>query len=152
MLLDAAMPMTSRLIVCERKGIWAARMRAHLPPRLVLRETRSLAECRAELAQAPASFVVVESTAANLADVARLLADAGRDFPLARCAAVAQRALQSYEGLLREAGAVHFATSPRTAGVMAHIASRHLEQLPTPRTSFVAQIWESLPWHEAATT
>lgn len=138
-------------IVCERSGQWAAGLRRHLPPEIRLRETRGLADCRSELAAAPASLVVVEVTAANLDAALELLADAGRRFPLARVVAVAQRGSEFYEWLLREAGAIHFTTSPRAADVLARLAVRHAARLPLPRTAFVTQIWDALPWQDAAT-
>jgi len=95
---------------------------------------------------------VLEVNLANLRNVLELAADLGRRFPHARWAAVAERANASYEGLLREAGAMHFATSPRTADVLARLAVRHAARVPRPKASLAARIWESLPWHEAATS
>ena len=141
-----------RLIVCERTGIWAVRLRTHLPREIPLRQTRLLDECVDELGRAPGSLVVLEVSAANLQNVLGLAAELGCQFPQARWAAVAERGNASYEGLLREAGAVHFATSPRTADVLARLAVRHAARVPQPRMSLAARIWESLPWHEAATS
>lgn len=147
-----AMTAKPRLIVCERTGIWAARLRPHLPPEMPVRQTRSLDECVEELGRAPGSLLVLEVSAANLRNVLQRTAELDRQFPLARWAAVAERGYASFEGLLREAGALHFATSPRTADVLARVAVRHAARVPQPRTSLSAQIWESLPWHEAATS
>ncbi len=141
-----------RLIICERKGLWAAVVRRTLPREIMLRETRSLAECHEELAMAPASLLAVEISPGRLPELLDLLADAGRSFPLARVVAMAPRDCQAYEWLLREAGVVHFATSPRTAAAIARLAVRHAARVPRPRTTFAAQIWESLPWPEAATS
>lgn len=141
-----------RLIVCERRGLWAALIRLGLPPEFPLRETRSLAECRAELAAAPASVLVVEITPARLSGTLDLVADAPRLFPLASIVVVGPRDSASCESLVREAGAVHFTTSPSAAAEIARLTLRHAERVPRPRTSLAAQIWESLPWPEAATT
>jgi hypothetical protein len=119
---------------------------------MVVRQTRWLAECMAELEVAPASMLVLEVSAANLANVLELAVDLDRRFPLARLAVVADRGMESYEWVLREAGAVHFTTSPRTAGDLARIAVRHAACVPQPPATLAAQVWESLPWHEAAIT
>jgi DNA-binding NarL/FixJ family response regulator len=147
-----AMTAKPRLIVCERTGTWAARLRTHLPAEMPLRQTRSLDECLEELGRSPGSLLVLEVSAANLRDVIGLAADLGRRFPHARWVAVTDRANASYEGLLREAGAVHFVVSPRTADILARLAVRHAARVPQPRASLAARIWESLPWHEAATS
>jgi hypothetical protein len=138
------------LIVCERKGIWAAAARRRLPSEIRVRETRSLADCRREMTAAPASLVVVEVTQASLSGALELVADARRRCPLTRVAAVADRGCEAYEWLLREAGAIHFSTSPRDADVLVRLAVRHAARLPAARTSFAAEIWDSLPWQQAA--
>ncbi len=140
-----------RLIVCERRGLWAALLRRALPREVKLRETRSLAECREELAQAPASLLAVELSPGRLSESLDLLSDVGRAYPLARTVMMAPRGCESYEELLGEAGAVHFTTSPRTAATIARLAARHAARVPRPRTTFAAQIWESLPWPDAVT-
>ena len=146
----AAMTAKPRLIVCERAGTWAAHLRTHLPREMPLRQTRSLDECCEELVRAPGRLLVLEVSEINLQNVLELAADLGRRFPHARWAGVAKRGYESYDGLLREAGAVHFATSPRTADVLARLAVRHAARVPQPKLSLAARIWESLPWHEAA--
>jgi hypothetical protein len=140
-----------RVIVCERKAVWAMRLRSHLPPEAAMRQTRLLEECGAELALAPASFLVVEALGANLVAVLELLSLAGRQFPLARVAVVAERKWEPLGEVLREAGAVYFSTSPRSADIIARMAVRHLQRAPQPRLPLATRIWESLPWQEAAT-
>jgi hypothetical protein len=140
-----------RLVVCERKAIWATRLRSELPREIAIRQMRVLGECAAELKLAPASFLVVEVTATNLAAVLDLLLEVGSRFPFARAAAVAERKWEPQGALLREAGAVYFSTSPRSAHVLARVAARHLERAPQPRLTLAGRIWESLPWQEAAT-
>jgi hypothetical protein len=139
------------VIICERKGTWAAGLRRYLPRELRLRETRSLADCLHELDESPASVVVVEFSEALLERALDLLGEVGRRFPSALVVAVAPRGWEPYEGLLREAGAVHFTTSPRDGDVLARIAVRHAALIPAPGTTFAARIWDSLPWPEAAT-
>lgn len=141
---DGAQP--ARLIVCERSGSWALALRRELTAGFRIRPTRSLAETWETLEQAPASFLVLELTA-GLAEalLARLLR-LDREYPLARAAVVADRGLSAYEWLLRQAGAVHFACSPRRLAPLAAVARRHLAAAPQPDRDAVERIWSGLPW------
>ena len=135
-----------RWIVCERTGRWAQGLRREPAAGLRLHEVRSLAECWEMLGQVPASFVVVELTAAHAPTLLARLARWEREYPLARMAIVADRPLGEYEGLMREAGAVWFTVSPRELGPLAAIARRHLEQAPKPEMTVVERIRSGLPW------
>jgi len=140
-------PPFARLIVCERDGRWAAVLRRELAGAGGrVWETRSLADCRDELEQSPASFVVAELTAGNVERLLGLLARLPRWFPAVRLAITADRALEGAEWLMREAGAVHFLCSPRRAGPLARMACRHLAQAPAPEQGLAERIWASLPW------
>jgi len=98
------------------------------------------------LAGHPASFLLAELTARNLKPLLERMAQLPRVFPQARLAVVADRALQSREWLMREAGAVHFAVSPRDLALLAGVACRHLDQVPKPHRTITEQIWAGLPW------
>jgi hypothetical protein len=98
------------------------------------------------LARSPASFVIVEVTRANVEAFLERMAQSERQYPLARIAAVADNDLAVCEGLLREAGAVHFVLSPRRAGPLANIARRHLDRMPMPRQTLTQRVWADLPW------
>jgi ActR/RegA family two-component response regulator len=139
-----------RVIVCERSGKWGAALRRELPRDISLRETRSLSECVTALREAPASFLVVELTTANTAGVVELLVRLSREHRWARAAIVAERGLADGEWSLREAGAIHFVTSPRKVAELARLATRHAEWVPRPKRSMTLQVWDSLPWPEAA--
>ncbi len=140
---------TPKLILCERTGRWAVGLRRELGDVGVrVYETRSLAHCWEVLAESPAGFVVVELTRANIDGLLRRMARLQADFPRARVAVVADRALSDHEWLLREAGAVHFTCSPRRLGPLARLAVRHLEQVPVPPQTPTERIWASLPWKE----
>jgi hypothetical protein len=145
-----AMSVKPRLIVCERKAIWATRLRSQLPREIAIRQLRVLGDVTAELALSPASLLVVEVAAANFSPVLELLGEMGRAFPLARAVAVGEQNAESPRDALREAGAVDFVTSPRSADRIAGIVRRHLERAPRPRLTLAARIWESLPWQDAA--
>ena len=135
------------MLVCERDGRWAVALRQELPrPEVRVHQTRSVDECWESLARWPASFVVVELTRTNAPALLGRIAWLERDFPLARVAVVADRALGFCEGLMREAGAVHFTVSPRRLGPLGCLALRHLDAAPPPRLSLTERIWASLPW------
>ena len=136
----------AKVIVCERSGRWAVALRRELAEAGVrVWETRTLADCRDELVENPASFAIVE-LASNLAGLLRLLASQRRRFPAARLAVVADRSQADYQWLLREAGAVHFLCSPRQVGLLARLACRHLAQAPPPQQTLAERIWSALPW------
>ena len=138
----------ARLIVCEHTGRWAVALRRELAEAGVrVWETRTLADCRKELAASPASFVVLELSDEPSA-LLRFLARQPREFPTARLAVVADELRADQEWLVREAGAVHFLCSPRQAGLLARLACRHLAQVPPPPQSLSERIWSSLPWDE----
>lgn len=135
------------MIVCERDGGWAVALRRDLArPEVRVHETRSVDECWEMLTRWPASFVVVELTRANAAALVERMAWRERDFPLARVAVVADRALGSCERLMREAGAVHFTVSPRRLRPLGCLAMRHLDAAPDPQLSLTERIWARLPW------
>ncbi len=137
----------ARLIVCEQTGAWAIALRREpAGVGLPVHETRGIAECWKVLAVAPASLVVVELTAATVEELLRRMLHLPRDFPRAKVVVVAERGLAQYEWLAREAGAVHFACSPRQAGTLVALARRHLEKTPLPQRTFAEQVWEGLPW------
>jgi hypothetical protein len=139
-----------RVIVCEQTGKWAAAIARHLPSAIRLRQTRGLRECAGELALAPCSLLALELTLENLAGVLALLGDLDQKFPLARAIVVAERRLAAYKWLLREAGAVHFTTSPRESRCLAGMASRHVDRTAVPMTDLATEIWDELPWNEVA--
>ena len=139
----------AKLIVCERTGRWAIALRRELAEAGVrVWETRTLADCRDELVENPASFAVVE-LGANLRGLLRLLASQPRRFPVARLAVVADRSQADYEWLVREAGAVHFLCSPRQVALLARLACRHLAQVPPPQQTLAKRIWTGLPWGQS---
>ncbi len=98
------------------------------------------------LTQTPVAFVIAEADRQNLDDLLRRMAWFSRDFPHARIAVVAQRNMARFEWLVREAGAVHFLTSPRRLTPLAGLVVRHLANVPLPSQTMMERIWASLPW------
>jgi PleD family two-component response regulator len=142
----AAPSVSARLLVCERTGRWAVALRRELAEAGVrVWETRTLDDCCQELAESPASFVILE-VGGNVVGLLRCLARQRREFPRARMAVVADRRWAGYEGLLREAGATSFLSSPRRIAELAQLACRHLAQVPPPVQSLAERIWAGLPW------
>jgi hypothetical protein len=140
-------PSAARLIVCEQSGRWALLLRQNVAEaRIRVWETRTLADCRAEVASSPASIVVIELTVNNSAELIKTVGSWDRDFPLLRWVAVADRSLAEYEWLLREAGAVYFTCSPRQSDGLVQIVCHHLAQVPLPTQNLADRIWASLPW------
>lgn len=141
----------ARLVVCEASGRWAVGLRRELKETpLRMRQTRTLEDCWGELAQAPASFLVVELREMLAVELLQGMVRLARHFPLARVAVVAHRRLADYEWLMREAGAVHFTTSLRRLGPVAQVAGRHLRDAPVPAQSPTQRIWACLPWKSAS--
>jgi len=140
------------LIVCERSGQWSIGLRSELAETGVrIWECRSLPEAWEALGQTPAAFVIAESARENLEDLLRRMVWFSRDFPHSRIAVVAERRMARFEWLLREAGAVHFLTSPRRLTPLAGLVVRHLANIPLPPQSMVERIWGSLPWGQRGT-
>jgi hypothetical protein len=136
------------LIVCERTGRWAVALRRELAGMGIrVWETRLLDDAWSELAQSPASFLVLELENAHaLEPLLHGLMQSARSFPRARVAIAAERSMAAYEWLLREAWAVHFIDSTRQMGPLATLACRHLAQVPPPQQSISERIWAALPW------
>jgi hypothetical protein len=115
------------VIVCERRGAWATALARALPVGISLRQTRGLEDCAADLEAFPTSLLVLELTRGNLLGLLELLWGLGRRYPLARAIVVAARELERYEWLAREAGAMHFTTSPRSGAELARLAMRQAQ-------------------------
>lgn len=138
---------SARLIVCEASGSWSIGLRGELAETGVrVWECRRLPEAWEALAQTPAAFLIADAAPENIEDLLRRMAWFSRDFPHARIAVVAQRCMTRFEWLLREAGAVHFLTSPRRLAPLAGLVLRHLANVPPPSQTMVEHVWASLPW------
>ena len=144
---DSSPPSPARLIVCERSGLWSTSLRSELAETGVrIWECRNLPEAWEALSQTPAAFVIAEAAHDNVDDLLRRMIWLSRDFPQARIAVVTQRNMAGFQWLLREAGAVHFLTSPRRLASLAGLVVRHLANVPLPSQTMLDRIWASLPW------
>jgi hypothetical protein len=111
-----------------------------------IQEVRSLGQCQRELEAAPHSVVAVEALAQNLISMTKALSDWSRRFPHARFIALAARDLEPHELLLREAGAIHVAFSPRSPASLLRLIRRHLARAPRPELTLEEANWAGLPW------
>jgi hypothetical protein len=138
----------ARLIVCERSGAWADRLRRELAGRNVaLAETRTPREARAALSQSPSACLVLELVPGGAEEALDLLIDLPRGYPHVRAAVVADRQLADYEGLVRELGAVAFASSPRGLALLADTLARQLAAMPAAASGLTEGLLDALPWN-----
>lgn len=138
---------TSRFLICEKTGQWAVALRRELASRpLRLHETRSFAECRVEVERSPFSFVAVELTADNVVRLVEWVARVTREFPEVRIVAVGRSDLKEHQWAVREAGAVHFADSPRRLAPVVRLARRRLASAPEEELTLREQVRRRLPW------
>ncbi len=151
-----------RILVCEKHGKWARRLlgwqsRAASSHNIAIRQVRVLNACLAELEAAPASLLVVDVTPANLAEVLKLTQKIDHCFPCALWIAVTEQeggmhpeGVSLLKEITREAGAVYFGSLPDDVVAIASIAQRHVAQVPQSKESLATQVWQALPWQEAA--
>ena len=112
----------------------------------MLYETRSISQAWEALCQSPASFLGLELTENNFELVVRGLKHLSRDYPRARAIIFTNRALQHYEWILREAGAIDFLASPRRIQQLAAMADCHIRLAQTDSKIEDQTIWQRLPW------
>jgi hypothetical protein len=140
------------LIVLERDGHWAAAMRREIDdPAIRPVEARSWDECWQRLAERPSALIVAELMEANIDSCLAALNHIDRRFPRAALVIVADRKLDPYRTLLREAGALHFITSPRRLGEVNEMMRRrgHLSDPATSTSKRLDEIIAELPWSDS---
>jgi response regulator RpfG family c-di-GMP phosphodiesterase len=143
-----------QVIICESAGDWAAELCRRLPANVSLIETRSLDDLLRQLDQMPAAVVALELTASQGKQVVTAVHRIDREFPRATTIVLAARDLSPWEGLVREAGAIHFVGSPRKVDEIvelvrrrAALASEH-GAAAADSNSLEDQILAGLPWGE----
>jgi hypothetical protein len=138
------------LIVLERDGHWATALRLAISePAVRLVEVRSWDECWRRLQEHPSALVAVELTDANIDAVVAALGRIERKFPQAAPLIFAERKLAPYRGVLCEAGALHFVTSPRELGGVNEILCRRSHFSVTDASNGLDEIVAELPWRDA---
>jgi len=134
------------LVVYERSGWWARRLRACLGELIDVAEVRSVDELLSRLETLPAAIVVVELDLRALEASLAWLEIIDRRWPEVRVVVVACRGLSAYEPILREFGVIHFETAPRSLKHLEQLARRRHASLGEPRLGLVERIWSRLPW------
>ena len=135
------------LIVCEKTPRFAPALRTALDSSPIsMVELRGLAQCEAAIAEAPASLLAVEVTAANLTAIIDLTDRVGRRFSQSRWAALITPELGRAESLLREAGAIDVLSSTLEAPRLARLARCHLALAPAEEFDLHESIDRRMPW------
>ncbi len=137
---------TACLILCESSGRWGGSLRRVLRGRVPLRAAAGLAGLGAWLGHFPASFAIVEVTAANAEALFDRLLAAEREYPHAAVAAAGCEELAVLEGAFREAGAVGWIDSPRRIDPWVEAAVGHVVRAPRREREWQERVWEGLPW------
>jgi len=140
-------------IVCERSGKWAAALRREpsVGEDSVI-EVRHTDELRAALDATPwATVVVVELRLDALADALDAIADVEQSEQRLLPVAVAEAELGEIEAVAREAGAVHFLTSPRRIAELVTLGQRHQARVPAPAQTLRERVLAELPWSDTGT-
>ena len=136
--------LAAKVILFERGDTWrrALRVLGGDMPHIV--ETRSIAECRAELEEAKASVLGLELTARDWVDIVELLRDLPTITPMAAAALFVSpddaEVLPAAEWQLLQAGARLVVSRRRRVGEFARFAREHLRQIDRLRVHSSAEI------------
>jgi len=136
------------LIVFERSGWWAARLRGLLDGHVAMFQVRSAGELRETLRSQCAAMILSELDGWSQQAIPDLLVDLSRRWPAAPIVLVARRGFESSHLQLCEIGAAHVAFEPRDVSQLADLARRHFEQLAEPDLTLIEQICAKLPWND----
>lgn len=140
-----------RIILCEQSGVWTpAMLRAEPNVRKYWKRFSHWPAAWEAFQARRGSFLIVELWPDNLPAILDALRWIDRFAPESRLAATADRQWAELEWMLRQAGVVHFTTSPRQAGALVETALRHLKQIARPARTPTERIWRRLPWPKAA--
>ena len=147
----------TRLIVCEKSGHWAQRLRRNLPDgvRWIV-ETRSVSQLLESLKEHPTPLVLLELTPANIQYAARAVDELYRQYPhgtlVAILPTVAEKSFAGSEQLawlLRELGAASVIRSPRAVPEIARLWAQHCRLHPPYEETFCGRVFNNLPWAAA---
>lgn len=139
----------ARFLVCEESDCWTVALRwasANNTTRLTV--SHELDDCWQNLFRSPASFLALELNESNLESIVGRLQDLRRRFPQARAVVMCDRSLEQCQWLVREAGAVHVATSIREMSSIIRVAERHFALVRQPEVGFRQSVWDRLAWQE----
>ena len=146
----------TRLIVCEKSGHWAQRLRRNLPDggRWIV-ETRSVSQMLESLKEHPTPLVLLELSLANVQHAARAVDELHRQYRhgtlLAILPTVAEKSFAGSEQLawlLRELGAASVIRSPREVPEIARLWAQHCHLHPPHEETFRERVFEFLSWDD----
>ena len=146
---------TTRLIVCEKSGEWAKRLRRSLPDRgRWIVETRSANQTLATAEKYTTSFTLLEVTANHVPRAATLIEEIQQRFPKSRISvALPPNHYPSVHGetpwLIRELGVVSVLHSSRGIRSFAHLWGAHCRIHPPKEQTLRQRVFEKLPWRNA---
>lgn len=145
---------STRLIVCEKSGDSANRLRRNLPDdgKWIV-ETRSLSQLVESVRQHPTSLVLLELTLRKLEHAFESIDELRRQYPqcvvttiLPAPGAEAFNAQDDLLWLLREVGVQEVIYAPGDLSALSRLWSRQC-QLHTPREqTLTEQLYQKLPW------
>lgn len=145
------------LIVCEKRDRLTLTLRIALQQRGVdpadlfgrrswLRQRSGIAAVPRLLDEAPASMLVLETTAENLAAALHLLSELPNFWPAARAVVAVDEQTSRYRTTLREAGAIHIVQTLVDLDAVAEMTLKHFERMKPADRTWRDEIWEMLPW------
>ena len=145
----ATLKTMAQLIICEKRGLWAAALRWHQKPhRTAMLETRSLMDARSELQKTPDSVVALEATAANVEGVLRLLLESRLAWPRSRIIVLLTNEVAGFDELFWESGAALVVVSPRRLDLVMRFVQKCLAMQEPPEMTMRERVWTRLPWNE----
>lgn len=145
------------VVVWERHGQWARRLRRSVGIDVDWRETRSWQQCQAAVAAMGSGCVVmVPSDDATRAQCAERVQWLRRLYPATLLTVICEAAIghpgqRSFEWVLREAGAADVAADTIGAARIARLIERHWQRRPPSRRPLTRLIMDQLPWRSLAT-
>ncbi len=136
---------STRLILCEKSGRWAAWLRrlGAGESRWIV-ETRSLPQLHRELGEHPASLCGIEASGRNVGQLMQSIVRIRDDFPAAGIVVLCGNETAAYEESIREAGAAHVITSPRHVDPLIRFWRKHCRHHPPREESLMDRILASV--------
>ncbi len=133
------------VVVCERSGQWARRLRGLLTGLAVpIRETRCRDECLEQLVRHPAAVVCLDWQRADPQLWTTLARQGELRYPKVLWVALAERGDQPPLALLGELGITYSACTPRALGPVRNLVARQMTRYPGRAESKLP------PWAAAA--
>jgi hypothetical protein len=140
------------VVVWERHGEWARRLRRSLRVEVEWLETRSWQQCQSAAASGPGCVVIAPGDDATLADcVAQIQQLRRRLHPETMVTVIGRFRLKAAEWICREAGAAGVATDSLGVAQIARLIERDWQQRPPSRLPLDELLANQLPWRPWAT-